>query len=91
MPGGRSIAASSSQNSLPGGRSIAASSSQNSLPGGSFIEVNVDMNGTSIEPTYDLAVSSSQNSSPGCNSLVCFREDVPGASLNGHDWRIISI
>ena len=40
---------------------------------------------TSTELTCELAASSSQNSLPGCRSLICLREDVPGASLNGRE------
>ena len=80
------LAASSSQISLPGCSSIAASSFQKSLPDSSVMEVNTDMNGTSSVATYEFAASSSQNSLPGCSSLVCLREeDIPGASLNGHE------
>ena len=35
---------------LPGGSSIVASASRNSLLGGSFMEINADMNSTSTEP-----------------------------------------
>ena len=37
------LSVSSYQNILPGGSSIAASFSQNSLPGGYYMEVNTDM------------------------------------------------
>ena len=50
------------------------------------MEVNADMNSTSAASTCELVASSSPDSGPDCSSLVCLREeDVPGASLKGHE------
>ena len=48
--------------------------------GSKIVSANV-----SAESAGELAASPSQNSLPGGNSPVCLREDVPGASLNGHE------